>query len=124
MGNSQKKGKRKEYYFLDKIRKIFPGAYRTTARVQGAAMTDDTDISADGICFEVKGGKQCDVKKIYKWLDQLDRGVRAHNYIEIGAVLCKPDGNGFAKRPYVIMDFEQFNLLLEIYAKQRSRIPD
>lgn len=102
--NSRQKGKRIEREIATLFRPIFPDIQRNAAE---QARDGGVDLLNTGCFdFEVKGGKQCNIAKVSKWLDQVQAEGSKENY---KVVAVKPD----RQDPYVIIPMSDFLELLE-----------
>lgn len=112
MPNNRAKGARGERYFKQKLIQFFPNIRRnagTQAQSGGVDLenTDDWD-------FEVKVGKQCVIKKVRGWLDQVQKeGKKDH----LKVVLCHPE----REQDYVIMDYDSFEFLMGVYEETKRK---
>jgi hypothetical protein len=106
MGASQRsKGQRKEREVINELKQFYPNAHRNWL-VQNAV--GGSDIASAG-CFnwEVKGGKQANIKKVRGWLDQ----VRAEGVKENWDVVV---GNPDREDKYAIIPWDDFMEILEV----------
>ena len=101
MTNSKQKGKRKELQAVHLLRPFFPDVSRNWL-AQAAKKHNGNDLLNTGVFgIEVKGGKQANIKKIRKWLDQ----AKAETPMgKLPVVLALPDRD----EPYVVMPFSTF----------------
>ena len=105
---SRSKGKRYELEIAKDLESLFPEIHRdwvTQAAGGGIDLANTGDFG-----FEVKGGKQCNIAKTRKWLDQL-KGETDKPY---RAVICRP----IREEKFVLIPFEDFkNLIKKIIRK-------
>ena len=102
--SSRNKGKYGERYFVNLLKPIFPKAKRN---LMEQTRDGGVDIEGtDGWSFEVKYGKQCNIKKIEGWMDQLKGEAKKGDY---QALLIK----GLRRKPLVIMPFDDWMTMLE-----------
>lgn len=109
MINSRQKGKRGERYFATELKAVFP-KIRRNAGTQSQSGGVDLE-NTEPFNFEVKCGKDCQIAKVRKWLDQVKVEGKAFFY---DAVLVKPD----REEPFVVMPFNDFEALLEILSAE------
>lgn len=107
MINSRQKGARGERYFAAELKAIFPNI-RRNAGTQSQSGGVDLE-NTEPFNFEVKCGKDCQIPKVRRWLDQVKAEGKPFYY---DAVLVKPD----REEPFVVMPFDDFETLLEILA--------
>jgi hypothetical protein len=105
MINSRQKGKRGERYFATELKAVFPNI-RRNAGTQSQSGGVDLE-NTEPFNFEVKCGKDCQITKVRKWLDQVEGEGKSFYY---NVVLVKPD----REEPFVVMPFDDFEALLEI----------
>jgi hypothetical protein len=102
--NSRQKGKRIERYFANLLKDLFPDIRRNAGT---QAQSGGVDLeNTPGFNFEVKGGKQTNIKKVLGWLEQV-KGEGNPEYKDV--ILVKPD----RLEPYVVMPFTVFIELID-----------
>ena len=102
--SSRSKGKSGELYFVNLLKGIFPNCHRNW-KTQTAVGGVDLD-GTPGWSFEVKYGKQCNIKKIEKWIDQLNNEANEGDY---KALLIR----GLRRKPLVIMEWDDWMTMLK-----------
>jgi len=107
--SNRSKGKTYELEMVHQLQEIFPDCHRNWL-VQSAM--GGTDIANSG-CFniEIKGGKQCNVKKVRGWLEQVEAEGKKENF---NVVVARP----IREDAYVIMPFKDFKAILNILKKE------
>ena len=104
MVNSRQKGKRIERKAAALLRPIFPDIQRNAAE---QARDGGVDLLHTGCFdFEVKGGKQCKITKVRKWLNQVQEEGVPENY---KIVTVFPE----REEPWVTLPLSDFMELLE-----------
>lgn len=104
MPNNRAKGARGERYFRNKLLPFFPKIRRNVGEQwqKGGLDFEETD----NWDFEVKVGKQCVIKKVLGWLEQVQKeGKEGHFKV----VLCHADFD----QDYVIIDYKTFERFLK-----------
>lgn len=109
---SRNKGKRVERDFAFLLRKIFPEVARNANEQSQMGGVDLKETQP--FAFEVKGGKQCNIVKIKKWMDQAQSQVTSEYSKPI--VLVRPD----REKSYAIMDMDVLLSLLSTYKRHWS----
>jgi len=107
---SRSKGKRFENEIANELKEIFPDCHRdwVSQSAQGGV-----DLANTG-CFdiEVKGGKQANIAKIRKWLDQVEEEGKEENFKVVVARPLRED-------KYVVIPFEDFKEILSILKSEK-----
>lgn len=106
--SSRSKGKRYERDVIEALKKVFPNCHRNWLEqsAQGGVDINDTPRFA----FEVKGGKQANIAKIRKWLNQLEDEVVNDDF---KVLLARPIRENW----YALMPFDDFLKLLIEFKK-------
>lgn len=104
MTNTRQAGKRYEREIANQLKNIFPNIRRNAGT---QSQSGGVDLENTG-CFniEIKGGKQCVIKKIDKWREQLRNEGKPENY---GLLFVRPS----REKGYVILEIDDFLELLE-----------
>jgi len=106
--NSRQKGKRIERWFANLLKPYYPNIRRNAGT---QSQSGGVDLENTGrFDIEIKGGKQCNSKKIRSWINQAkSEGKKGNNKL----LMIKPE----REEAYVIIPIEDFmdimdNLLL------------
>jgi hypothetical protein len=101
--NSRNKGKTYELEVANELKEFFPDAHRNWV---GQAAQGGVDLAQTGDWgIEVKGGKQANIVKTRKWLDQVEEESE-HKY---KIVIARP----LREEKYVLMNFSTFKKILK-----------
>ena len=109
MTNSRLKGKTGELYFVHALKEIFPKVHRNWLEQSAKGGIDLSDTG--DFDFEIKVGKQCNIKKVLGWLTQLEKEGNPEHF---KTILCK-----YQRKEYAIMSFNDFMLFLEFLKNKR-----
>lgn len=107
--SSQSRGKSWELWFLNRLKDIFPDI-RRSGFIQSQSGGVDLE-NTPPFNFEVKGGKQCRIKKTRGWLDQIKSEGIATSW---NAILVKPS----REEAFVLMPFEDFKEILWLLKRE------
>ena len=96
---SRSKGKRFENEIANELKEIFPDCHRNWI---GQSAQGGVDL-ANTSCFdvEIKGGKQTNIAKIRKWLDQVEEEGQENNF---KVVIARP----IREEKYVVMPWDDW----------------
>jgi hypothetical protein len=103
MSNRQR-GKNGELYFVNLLKEIFPNCHRNWLSQSAIGGIDIAETP--GWSFEVKYGKQCNIKKLEGWIDQLNLEANEGDY---KALLIR----GLRRKPLVVMEWDDWFTMLK-----------
>jgi len=108
MVNSCRKGKRGEREVVRLLRKIFPNIKRNIVQAREGGVDL---INCSPLNIEIKTGKQANIKKIRKWLNQVKEEGRPENF---DLIIANPDREDW----WIVMPFDDLIELLELMKKE------
>ena len=107
--NTRQQGKAWERFFVHRLNDIFPNIRRNAGTQSQSGGVDLENTKPFN--FEVKGGKQCRIKKTRGWLEQIKSEGIATSW---DAVLVKPS----REEGFVLMPFEDFKEILWLLKRE------
>ena len=107
--SSRSKGKRYELEIAHEIEDIFPDVHRNWQEQSAKGGVDLSNTKPFNI--EVKGGKQANIAKTRKWLEQVKREGREENY---DVVVARP----LREEKFILMPFDDWKELVNILKKE------
>lgn len=99
------KGARGERYFKDKLKPHFPDILRNVGEQWQKKNCSDL-VNTGNWSFEVKVGKQCVIKKVLGFLQQVEAQSKDG---QLKAVLCHPE----RMKDYVIIPYDTFEKIID-----------